>query len=299
LTLFPLGLLTLTGNARRFETKRWNSDDTPEPIKKIAQIMIQQLNKRFKLEGIPDANTLLAMKLNPTVNKVRDSFVTMLVVFLTRLVGVVQEAVFSSSQRDAMNEAYDLLFNKTASFYFAKRQAEAEAAAQIARPAGSPSPARAAGDGTAAAAARAERPGANRTTGNVLADADAAFTLNLNDTTDADADDPANADLTDNRGVEKAAFAMMDKSEMKLGLAKGSFSVLRLYAHPAIRAKYPIHSILALVVYGAVQNEADCERVFAFSGTFHQWSGSRWDGYYIPIKHQWFVPQHDSWLTRD
>ena len=187
--------------------------------------MIQQLNKRFKLEGIPDANTLLAMKLNPTVNKVRDSFVTMLVVFLTRLVGVVQEAVFSSSQRDAMNEAYDLLFNKTASFYFAKRQAEAEAAAQIARPAGSPSPARGAGDGTAAAAARAERPGANRTTGNVLADADAAFTLNLNDTTDADVDDPANADLTDNRGVEKAAFAMMDKSEMKLGLAKGSFSV--------------------------------------------------------------------------
>jgi hypothetical protein len=74
--------------------------------------------------------------------------------------------------------------------------------------------------------------------------------------------------------------------------------VLRLYAHPAIRAKYPIHSILALVVYGAVQNEADCERVFAFSGTFHQWSGSRWDGYYIPIKRpvlmEWFVPQHDS-----
>ena len=96
---------------------------------------------------------------------------------------------------------------------------------------------------------------------------------------------------------------MMDKSEMKLGLSKGQFSVLRLYAHPAIRAKYPIHSILALVVYGAVQNEADCERVFAFSGTFHEpkplWSGSRWDGYYIPIKHQWFVPQHDSWLTRD
>ena len=119
MALFPLGLLTLTGNARRFETKRWNSDDTPEPIKKIAQIMIQQLNKRFKLEGIPDANTLLAMKLNPTVNKVRDSFVTMLVVFLTRLVGIVQEAAFSSSQRDAMNEAYDLLFNKTASFYFA------------------------------------------------------------------------------------------------------------------------------------------------------------------------------------
>ena len=174
MTLFPLGLLTLTGNARRFETKRWNSDDTPEPIKKIAQIMIQQLNTRFKLEGIPDASTLLAMKLNPTVNKVRDSFVTMLVVFLTRLVGFVQEAVFSSSQRDAMNEAYELLYNKAASFFFAKRQAEAEAAAQIARPAGSPSPARGAGDGTAAAAARAERPGANRTTGNVLADADAA-----------------------------------------------------------------------------------------------------------------------------
>ena len=69
---FPFGPLTLTGNARRFEMKRWHSDDTPEPIKKIAQIMIQQLNKRFKLEGIPDASTPLAMKLNPTVSKVRD-----------------------------------------------------------------------------------------------------------------------------------------------------------------------------------------------------------------------------------
>ena len=48
---------------------------------------------------------------------------------------------------------------------------------------------------------------------------------------------------------------MMDKSEMELGLAKGSFSVLRLYAHPAIRAKYPVHSILALVIYGAVHNK--------------------------------------------
>ena len=56
---------------------------------------------------------------------------------------------------------------------------------------------------------------------------------------------------------------------MKLGLYKGKFSVLRLYAHPDIRRKYPIHSALALVIYGAVHNEADCERVFVFSGKWH------------------------------
>lgn len=167
-----------------------------------------------------------------------------------------------------MNTAYELLYNKTADFFFAKRQADAEAAAEVARPAGSPSPPRVAGEGTATAAARAARPGANHAAGNVLADADAAFTLNLNDeNADANADADS-AEPTDNRGVEKAAFLMMDKSEMKLGLAKGKFSVLRLYAHEIIRAKYPIHSILALVVYGAVPNEADCERVFAFSGKF-------------------------------
>ena len=66
--------------------------------------------------------------------------------------------------------------------------------------------------------------------------------------------------------MERASFPTMDKAEMRLGQHKGKFSVLRLYANPVIRAKYPIHCILALVVYGAAQNEADCERVFAFSG---------------------------------
>ena len=83
------------GNARRFEPKQWQGADTPEPIKKVATIMVAELNKRFKLEGIPDANTLLAMKLNPTVNK---------------------EVVFSSSQRDAMNACYDLMYDKASSF---------------------------------------------------------------------------------------------------------------------------------------------------------------------------------------
>ena len=90
---------------------------------------------------------------------------------------------------------------------------------------------------------------------------------------------------------------MMDKAEMKLGLHKGKFSVLRLYANSAIRSKYPIHCVLALVVYGAVHNEADCERTFAFSGSYHlepkpRWSGSRWSGYYLDIKPPWFVPRH-------
>ena len=67
-----------------------------EPIKKVATIMVAELNKRFKLEGIPDANTLLAMKLNPTVNK---------------------DVVFSSSQRDAMNACYDLMYDKASSFF--------------------------------------------------------------------------------------------------------------------------------------------------------------------------------------
>ena len=83
------------GNARRFEPKPWQGADTPEPIKKVAQIMIQQLNTRFKLEGIPDANTLMAMKLNPTVNK---------------------DIVFSSTQRDAMSACYDLMYDKASSF---------------------------------------------------------------------------------------------------------------------------------------------------------------------------------------
>ena len=43
---------------------------------------------------------------------------------------------------------------------------------------------------------------------------------------------------------------MMDKAEMKLGLHKGKFIVLRLYAYSAIRSKYPIHCTLPLVVYG-------------------------------------------------
>ena len=185
--------------------------------------------------------------------------------------------------------------------YFARRQAAAESAAETVRPSGSPSPVR---------PTRPARPGANVATGNILADADAAFTVDLND-------EPANADAhadvaglpVDSRHIEKAAWAMMDKAEMKLGLHKGKFSVLRLYANPAIRSKYPIHCILALVVYGAVHNEADCERTFAFSGSYQPepkprcilwkprcilWSGSRWDGYYLDINPPWFVPRHDS-----
>ena len=84
-------LVQRIGDAPVRDADRGLSADTPEPIKKVATIMVAELNKRFKLEGIPDASTLLAMKLNPAVNK-----------------GVV----FSSSQRDAMNACSDLMYDK-------------------------------------------------------------------------------------------------------------------------------------------------------------------------------------------
>ena len=170
--------------------------------------------------------------------------------------------------------------------YFARRQAAAESAAETVRPSGSPSPVR---------PTRPARPGANVATGNILADADAAFTMDLND-------EPANADAhadvagppVDSRHIEKAAWAMMDKAEMKLGLHKGKFSVLRLYANPAIRSKYPIHCILALVVYGAVHNEADCERTFAFSGSYHLEPKPAM----VWFTMGWLLPRHQATVVR-
>ena len=68
--------------------------------------------------------------------------------------------------------------------YFARRQAAAESAAETVRPSGSPSPVR---------PPRPARPGANVATGNILADADAAFTMDLDD-------EPANADALKSSG---------------------------------------------------------------------------------------------------
>ena len=45
-------------NTRRFEPEQWQGADTPEPIKKVATAMVAELNKRFKLEGIPDTGAL-------------------------------------------------------------------------------------------------------------------------------------------------------------------------------------------------------------------------------------------------
>ena len=191
------------GNARRFETKRWDASDTPEPIKKIATIMVSELNKRFQLEGTPDANTLLSVKLNPTIDKASRVQFPCHAIELNRNDACPQASVFNSSQRDAMNATYDLIFDKAADFYFEKRQHGAEEAA--ARPTGSPSP--------TAAAARPRSPGANVATGNILADADAAFTLDLNDgPANTTQEQATGGSVVDSRAVEKAAFQMMDKS---------------------------------------------------------------------------------------
>lgn len=112
-----------------------------------------------------------------------------------------------------------------------------------------------------------------------------------NGNTDADV---AGGAPVDSRQIEKAAWAMMDKAEMKLGLHKGKFSVLRLYANPAIRSKYPIHCILALVVYGAVHNEADCERTFAFSGKYHLETQATM----VWFTMGWLLPRYQTTMVR-
>lgn len=228
------------GNCRRFEDKRWDSPDTPAPIKKVATIMVDQLNKRFKLNGIPDINTLLAIKLNPTVDK---------------------EMVFNNTQREAMNAAYDVAFNKAADYHFQKRQEAAEDAADTVRANGSPSPAK--------APAAAAGPLRNATGGNIINDAADAFTFNLSDDAPSgvSAADGPSGPLVDDRSVEKANFATFGKNEMRLGVHRGKFSSIRLYANEHIKAKYPIHVLMAKMVFGCVQNEADCERVFSFSGS--------------------------------
>ena len=67
------------------------------------------------------------------------------------------------------------------------------------------------------------------------------------------------------RAVERERFGRITKKDMKKATdAQGKFDVLRFFA---IHHKtFPVHYVLALIFFGALNSEANVERVFSYAG---------------------------------